>query len=1164
MNIDCINEHYHGDPTNPRTERARQRIHWICSQAAGQEILDIGCSQGIVCLILGREGFRCNGVDIEGPSLAVAEEALAQEDELVRNRVTFRVADASQLPFPDERFDTVVLGEILEHLTHPQNALTEAKRVLREGGRVVVTVPHGLNPYHDHKRSYYPPSLLELLRPFFRTRSVDTSSHYILYTGLRHRDYRPEALSREVVCDEHLRLARMVEARCLEKEQELLGTATRLSAQIKTLTSQTTEQESQIRTMIEDSAAEKQRIQGFEKSLRQARRAKAEAHRELSRAEAELAAKDTLVASTRLESASSAAALAAVQSQLRALTKENAELRSDLLAKERDLLGLRADAEKLAVAQESARQHYVAWETECATLREELSAKDASLACARRELADSTAALTEAQREVQSQRTEAAALQQELTAQQAAWERRLALVDEQHTQRLRQREEYLHELAVKRESELKRGRTNQRICEIAGTTLPAGARALVISKGDEDLLRLGGCCGCHFPQTANGVYAGHHPANGTDTVRHLEDLKAKGADYLVIPAASFWWLDFYAEFRQHLERNCRLVAYDEAACLIYALRPALAEGSQTFSVGLRKTSEAEGSDREVPAKASSPPVPLAAEPAASGAAPAKPRDLLKLGVILDEFTTGCLEPDCKLVTFRPDNWRHILNQEHPMAVFVESAWRGNAGAWLYRVAAYERNMGNELAEVLAWAREQGLPSVFWNKEDPVHFERFIERATLFSHVFTTDADCLPRYRDHVRHDRVFALPFAAQPALHNPIRKTPRTGSVCFAGTYYGNRHEQRQADMDFVLRPAIAFGLEIFDRQHGLTGKDAESYRFPEVYQPCIRGRLDYDEMVRAYKRYRVFLNVNSVKQSPTMFSRRVFELLACGTPVISTYSRGIVELLGEDVVCITESEADTRRHLERLLGDEEAWMQASVRGIRKVMQAHTYRHRLRDVFERVGIAVPGTPEPRLCVVIHFGTAAELERLKRMLRRQTYRRFDLVLLSKAPPPARALQRLRNALPNVPVSSVVGPIGEAFAPCLEASTADHLAFMDVRDAYGPEYLMDHALAVSYSNADLAGKHTFYKATAAGERQLQDAGYEFAYVTSVQSATLLVRKKALSKKLFVRALSSRVFRLDDAQVLSLDRSSYVQNAPRDDPFEPIGSDVVELRPKEAHA
>ena len=47
------------------------------------------------------------------------------------------------------------------------------------------------------------------------------------------------------------------------------------------------------------------------------------------------------------------------------------------------------------------------------------------------------------------------------------------------------------------------------------------------------------------------------------------------------------------------------------------------------------------------------------------------------------------------------------------------------------------------------------------------------------------------------------------------------------------------------------------------------------------------------AYRAYKIFLNVNSVHESPTMFSRRVFELLSSYTNVLSTPSVGITEIL-------------------------------------------------------------------------------------------------------------------------------------------------------------------------------------------------------------------------------------------------------------------------------
>ena len=80
-----------------------------------------------------------------------------------------------------------------------------------------------------------------------------------------------------------------------------------------------------------------------------------------------------------------------------------------------------------------------------------------------------------------------------------------------------------------------------RIRDVVRCAVPRDATVLVISKGDDDLLRLDGrVCG-HFPQTDSGVYAGYHPADAAEAIRHLEALKTKGAEYLLVPATSFWW-----------------------------------------------------------------------------------------------------------------------------------------------------------------------------------------------------------------------------------------------------------------------------------------------------------------------------------------------------------------------------------------------------------------------------------------------------------------------------------------------------------------------------------------------------------------------------------------------------------------------------------------------
>jgi len=62
-------------------------------------------------------------------------------------------ADASRLPLADASFDAVVMLEVLEHLRHPRQALAEAARVLRPGGRLLLSMPF-LYPIHDAPHDY--------------------------------------------------------------------------------------------------------------------------------------------------------------------------------------------------------------------------------------------------------------------------------------------------------------------------------------------------------------------------------------------------------------------------------------------------------------------------------------------------------------------------------------------------------------------------------------------------------------------------------------------------------------------------------------------------------------------------------------------------------------------------------------------------------------------------------------------------------------------------------------------------------------------------------------------------------------------------------------------------------------------------------------------------
>ena len=111
----------------------------------------------------------------------------------------------------------------------------------------------------------------------------------------------------------------------------------------------------------------------------------------------------------------------------------------------------------------------------------------------------------------------------------------------------------------------------QRIQSLASTHLPGGSTVAVISKGDEELLKLNGHRSWHFPQATDGQYANLYPANSAEAIAHLERLRAKGGDFLLIPKPAFWWLEHYEAFKQHLEDRYRLTTFEKDTCLIFDL-----------------------------------------------------------------------------------------------------------------------------------------------------------------------------------------------------------------------------------------------------------------------------------------------------------------------------------------------------------------------------------------------------------------------------------------------------------------------------------------------------------------------------------------------------------------------------------------------------------------
>lgn len=408
---------------------------------------------------------------------------------------------------------------------------------------------------------------------------------------------------------------------------------------------------------------------------------------------------------------------------------------------------------------------------------------------------------------------------------------------------------------------------------------------------------------------------------------------------------------------------------------------------------------------------------------------------LKVAAIMDAFTLGNFRSECELFEVTSDNWQAQLDEFKPDLFFLESAWEGKNKSWYKKIA----NGSKELYDITSYCHAKGIPVIFWNKEDPVYTDVFMSAASCADYVFTTDFDCIERYKRTLQHNNVYLLHFSAQPLVHNPVEMHDRKDKFCFAGAYY-HRYKDRSRVFDAF---ADAFekgkGLEIFDRN---LGSARPEHAFPQRYNKMIVGTLKPDDIHIAYKGYNYGINMNSVGQSQTMFARRVYELLASNTVSVGNYARGVKNLFG-DLTVATDSADTMQKQLDRYCGTMENYRKFRLLGLRKVLKDHLCEDRLGFIAQCVFGKDMKQPLPMITVVSAAESQADKQKVIKSFERQCYNNKKLVFI------------------NDEVCKNKEGFVTAFA---------------VNDYYGKNYLLDLALSVRYSNADGFGKLHYYKKT----------------------------------------------------------------------------------------
>jgi len=953
-------------------EETRHRIHWIAAQVRGTRVLDVGTSEGILPVLLGREGFQVVGIDINADAITQAQAILAAEAETVRERVEFRntslFQDKVEVPF-----DTVVLGNVLAHVSNISNFLRMAVGHLDDGGRLILTTPFGVQPHPDIKHSFLLSDIEQALNGFGKIELLDVSDGHIRAILLKDAVDTAEGTS-------------LVAPLLAQTERAIFEAQTHLWRRIS-------DAEALLQQVSEERESELQRATRAERAYQEL---KLEFDERLTEFESQ-------------------------KDQLQIL---NTNLR-------------RAEAgqqdEKLSA--ERAREQFIASRADLTTEKKLHEATVERLTEWKQRLNDLVAESAALQSELDTLRGEKEALSDDLSAAQAAGaasEDQLATLQEAYLYLEEKNRALSHQVD---EADLKRSAAGE--AENLRETVEDNSAQKLLEQAD----RLGGGIGHLLRNLESDI-----GQVAEQCLQYARDLRRDDPEtsYCLTAIAN----DLAPGSWATKALGFSLLQAGFPARAMEILRQVQGEDALGFSSleqrqfdKLAAAAETEDWDR----------VANIADHKLTGSP-------LRVATIMDEFTYNSYAPECDLMQLTPEAWAQELSNFMPEMLLIESAWRGKGEKWGSKVG----HLSPEIRHIISWCRERGIPTVFWNKEDPVHFETFLTTANQFDMVCTTDIDCIGRYKTALGHDRVYFLPFACQPEVHNPIELYNRKDAFCFAGAYYV-RYPHRTRDLEGFVEGLPDFRpIEIFDRNFG---KDHPDYMFPEAYQKYIVGSLPPEQIDRAYKGYRFGINLNSIKNSQTMFARRVYELLASNTVTISNYSRGVRHIFGDLVISSDNSDEILQRlqdaDLERL----------RLAGLRKVMLEHTYGVRMAYIAEKLGLETGGNSLPPVTVVAYAGSRAEVSAIQAQVDRQKDVSATLVLVL-----ASDIADLADEI----TTDTVMALPEARAEALHLGDVipddARIAPMVAGDYYGEHYLLDLVLATRYSTAAVIGKTAYHALT----------------------------------------------------------------------------------------
>ncbi|MFC4596956.1 CgeB family protein [Cohnella hongkongensis] len=251
-------------------------------------------------------------------------------------------------------------------------------------------------------------------------------------------------------------------------------------------------------------------------------------------------------------------------------------------------------------------------------------------------------------------------------------------------------------------------------------------------------------------------------------------------------------------------------------------------------------------------------------------------------------------------------------------------------------------------------RDMGIRTIIWFVDDPYVTDATVKIAPHYDYVFTHERACLSLYRAQGC-EQVHHLPLSAYSEWFKPmLAPSEYRSDICFIGMAFWNRVELFDEIAPYLQDKRVMIGGKLWDRMKN----------FPRLSKFVRDGWIEVPETIKYYNGAKIVINLhrtteagkdnlNGINWPAESVNPRTFEMASCGVMQLTDVRDELSEhfAIGSEIGVFRDAN-DLVRQLDYYLAHEEERQWVAVRGYKRVRKDHTFRSRIRRLFDTVGLA--------------------------------------------------------------------------------------------------------------------------------------------------------------------------------------------------------------------